>query len=151
VSNAEEVFDDVNMSGKEWTVADEDPPDEAFGEAGLEFTKTDVKMMDISSLQFAHIRGGSLVEVRELSREEFGQSDEPVPAKVKLRLTWTIAWEEVNKAGMPRGKFGQVGEAEAELDNEVEVTELSREKFDEDILSGQSEGNGRSDSPRPSF
>jgi hypothetical protein len=79
--DAEEVFNDVNMSGKEWTQADEDPPDEAFGggifigEASLEFPKTDVKMVDISSLQFADICGGSLVEVTELSRGEFCQEE----------------------------------------------------------------------------
>ena len=65
--DAGEIFDAVNMSGKGWTEADEDPPDEVFGgEAGLEFLKTDVEMVDIPSLQFTHIRGGSLDEVTEL-------------------------------------------------------------------------------------
>jgi hypothetical protein len=128
---AEEVFDDVNMSGKEGTVADEDLPDEAFGggtfsgEAGLEFPKSDVKMVDISSVQFAHIRGGSLVKVMKLSRGEFDQSDDPMPAKVTLRLTWTIAWEEVNKADMASGKFGQVSDYGVEVRNK----ELPRGNF----------------------
>jgi hypothetical protein len=125
VSNAEEVFS---------------------GEVGLEFPKSDVEMVDISSLQFAHIRGGSLVEVAELSRGEFckvgdlgvemdqvmelsrgelGQSDDLMPAKVTLRLTWTIAWEEVNKADMPSGKFEQVSDHGVEVRNK----ELPRANF----------------------
>ena len=77
------------------------------------FPKTDVEMVDTPRhLQFGHIRGGRLDEAdlpsgkfcqvgefeieaedKELLSEEFGQSDDHVPAKFTLTLTWTIAWD----------------------------------------------------------
>ena len=63
-------------------------------------------MVDISQLQFDHIRGGSLAKVTEMARGEFGQvSDFGVGARnmelLRGNFIWTIAWEEGHKASLP--------------------------------------------------